>query len=226
MTFRKTLSIAIAIAAICFFNISGNLFAAAPIITYTASGTFASTPTSGADTLKLAGEPFSVTISVSASTAPFKNGSNWAAYDKLKLTGSVHSGLVGPTPVTIASGEASIIQAINPTVDDQFTMEAPVKVVGINLTIKAVVAMPLGTITKPLLHPFALVNLTATDSSVSYSDGTNTTVLAIQSGTLTATIPAAAAVTQAALDSNETQPAAQPVDAEPVRPGKTSDLMA
>jgi len=189
MTLRKTLAIAMAVAAISFFTPSGKLFAAAPVITYTAAGTFASTPTSGADTLKLAGEPFSVTIAVSASTAPFKTGPNWAAYDKLKLTGSVHSGLLGPTPVNVASAEASIQQAIDPSQYDQFVMQAPVKVVGISLTIKAIIILPLGTFTKPLLHPFAPVALAPGNATVEYSDGTNTTVLAIQSGSLTATIP-------------------------------------
>jgi len=194
MTLRNTLAIAIAVAAICCFTISGNLVAAtapatAPIITYTATGTFASVPTSGADTLKLANEPFSVSIKVSAATVPYKTGPGFAAYNKLKLTGTVHSGLIGSTPVNVTSGEATIIQGISPGVYDVFTMEAPIKVVGINLTIKATIIMPLGTITKALLHPFPAVTLAPGNATVTYSDGTNSTVLAIQSGTLTATAP-------------------------------------
>jgi hypothetical protein len=170
------------------------LVAAAPIITYAASGTFASIPTSGADALKLAGEPFNVSIAVSASTAPYRYGPNWAAYHQLKLTGTVHSALLGPQPVSIASSEASIIQAINPGQDDLFTMEAPVKVVGVSLTITAKIIMPLGTINNQLLHPFsAPVVLSPTDATMSYSNGTNITVLGIQSGTLTGTIPSGAA---------------------------------
>jgi hypothetical protein len=179
MTVLKALASTLAVAAIGCFGVSNKLVAAtAPTITYTASGTFASTPTSGTDTLKLAGEPFSVSIAVSSATAPFKTGSNWAAFDKLKLTGIVHSGLLGATPVSIASTESSIIQAIDPTQYDQFTMEAPIKVVGISLTIKAVVIMPIGTIGKPLGN-----------ATLTYSDGTNSTVLAIQTGSLTATTP-------------------------------------
>jgi len=161
------------------------------MITFAASGTFASTPTSGADTLKLAGEPFSVTIVVSASAVPYEHGSNWAAYNGLKLTGTVHSGLLGPTPVAIASSEASIQQAIDPGQNDQFVTQAPVKVVGINLTIKAIVIMPFGTIAQPLLHPFAPVSLGPGDATLSYSDGTSTTVLTIQTGSLTGSIPTA-----------------------------------
>ena len=64
MTLRKPLAkfSLIALAALCCFSISDKMAAGtkpetAPIITYAASGTFASTPTSGDDTLKLAGEP-------------------------------------------------------------------------------------------------------------------------------------------------------------------------
>jgi hypothetical protein len=187
-TLRKTGAIAIAVATVGFFAVPDRLSAAGPIITFTASGTFASTPTSGADTLKLAGEPFSVSISVAEETAPFKHGPNWAAFDKLKLTGSVHSGLLGATPVNIGSGEATIIQAFDPGQYDTFTMEAPIKVVGISLTIKAVIVMPFGTFSKPLLQPFAsAIPLAPGNATVTYSDGTNSTVLAIETGSLTGT---------------------------------------
>jgi hypothetical protein len=197
MTFRKSLAAGIAVAAIGCFSISARLMAGstpktaatAPVITYTASGTFAATPTSGSDTLKLAGEPFTVSIAVSSSTAPYKHGPNWAAFNKLKLTGTVYSGLLGPTPVTIGSTQASIIQAIAPGQYDMFTMEAPIKVVGISLTIKAPIVMPIGTIANQLLHPFNTVTLAPGNATLSYADGTNTTTLGIQSGTLTATIP-------------------------------------
>lgn len=189
MTLYKRQALAIAILAICSIMIPGVLAAAAPDITYAATGTFAAPPVSGDDTLRLAGEPFSVSIVVSASTVPYKTGPNWAAYHQLKLTGSVHSGLVGPTPVSIASGEASLEQALDPSQYDLFTMEAPIKVVGIDLTIDAQIEMPWGTISTPLLHPFTTVNLATGNTTFTYSDGTSTTVLTIQSGTLTATIP-------------------------------------
>jgi len=192
MTVRKTPAIAIVVAAIGCFGVSNKLVAAtAPVVTYTASGTFASTPTSGSDTLKLAGEPFSVSIAASASTAPFKHGSNWAAFNKLKMTGTVHSGLLGATPVTIGSSESTIIQAIDPGQYDSFTMEAPIKVVGISLTIKAVIIMPIGTIGTPLLQVFkSAVAMAPANATLSYSDGSVNTVLAIQTGSLTATVPA------------------------------------
>src|SRR5450755_3880499 len=195
MTLRKTLSITAAVAAVCCLTFTNRLVATAPIITYTAAGTFASTPTSGNDTLKLAGEPFSVSIAVSASTAPAQTGKNWALYTKLKLVGTVHSGLLGTTPVNIASGGASIQQFVTAGQPGLFLLGAPIKIVGINLTIKANITLPANALTKPLLHPFSSITLTPSVASLMYSDGTNSTSLAMQSGTLTATIPAAAPTT-------------------------------
>jgi hypothetical protein len=191
MTSQKTRAITVAVAMVCCFAVSNKLAAqTSPIITYTASGTFASTPTSGSDTLKLAGEPFSVTVVAPASSNPYEHGPNWAAFDKLKLTGTVHSGLLGATPVTIDSSQASIIQAFDPNQYDLFTMEAPINVVGIALTIKAVIVMPFGTFSNPLLHPFATpITLAPANATLTYSDSTATTVLAIQTGTLAATAP-------------------------------------
>src|SRR5579871_6518165 len=132
MKLPKMLPVATAVAVLSCLT-GSKLAAQAPIVTYTATGTFVNPATSGNDTLKLAGEPFSVSISASSASEPFKHGQNWGAYHKLKLTGSVHSGLLGSTPVNIASSEATIIQALDPNKYDQFTMEAPVKVVGISL---------------------------------------------------------------------------------------------
>jgi uncharacterized protein (TIGR03437 family) len=207
MTLRKTLPITIAAAAIYCFAISDKLLATAPNITYAASGTFAATPTSGSDTLKLAGEPFNVSIVVSSATTPFKHGPGYAAYNKLKLTGKVSTGLE-PKPVPIASGEATIIQQIHSSSDptacapnttcDTFTMEAPIRVVGIAVTLKAVVTMPLGTITKAVLYPFTkAVTMTTANATLTYSDSTASTVLGIQSGTLSGRVAKSSADAEA-----------------------------
>jgi hypothetical protein len=199
MTLRKMPAIAIAVAAMCF-AISDRLAAqTAPIITYKAVGTFASTPVSGDDQLKLSGEPFAVQISVSAATKPTKLKTGQATYQRLKLTGTVHSGLLGSTPVNIGSGEASITQIVNPGKYDLFVMEAPIKVVGISLIIDATITMPSGTISEALLHPFGSVAITPSNGTVSYADSTNTTVLAIQDGTLSATVPSSDATASAVL---------------------------
>jgi hypothetical protein len=160
----------------------------APNVTYTASGTFASPPISGEDTLRLAGEPFSINIVANAGSVPIQHGRNWAVLSPFKMTGIVHSGLLGATPVSIASDAASIYETIGPDYDP-FETGFPVDVVGIKLTIQAQITLPANTLVKPLIHPFAAVSLTPANSTVTYSDGTNVTVLAIQVGTLGATIP-------------------------------------
>ncbi|MGA2136473.1 MAG: hypothetical protein ABSH50_29635 [Bryobacteraceae bacterium] len=188
MTFAKTHLLAAAAVALACFGLSTQAFAAtATNITFNATGTFASVPVSGSDTLKLAGEPFNVTIVVSSSTKPYKNGPNYAVYNKLKLTGEVNSGLLGPTPAPIASSEATIQQAIDPGKYDQFIMEAPIKVIGVALTLKAVIVMPLGTIANQLLQPFtASVSLAPSNATLTYSDSSASTELGIQTGTLSA----------------------------------------
>ncbi|HTQ56716.1 MAG TPA: hypothetical protein VMI94_19755 [Bryobacteraceae bacterium] len=175
-----------AAAVIGWLTLSGGVAAAASNITYSASGTFAAVPMSGTDTFKLAGQPFNINVVVSSATVPFKTGSNWAAYNKLRMTGQITSGLLS-TPVSIASNQATIIQAISPGKFDQFTIEAPLRILGLSITIKAVVIMPIGTITRPLLQPFtAPVSMAPSNATMTYNDSNANTELAIQSGTLNA----------------------------------------
>ena len=180
-----------AAAAIGCMAVSSSLVAATtnPIINYTASGTFASTPISGEDQLQLAGEPFTVSIAVSANTPPSQLGTTCCVYNKLTLKGVVHAGILGTTPEDIASSEATIIQSVDPGVKNLFTMEAPIKVVNFIVTIKAVIVLPANALSKPLLYPFGSVTLAPTNSTVTVAYNGAETVLAVQSGTLTATTP-------------------------------------
>jgi hypothetical protein len=109
------------------------------------------------------------------------------------MTGEVHSGLLGTEPVNIASTGASIFEAVGPDYDP-FETGFPVKVVGINLTIQAQFTLPAGTFTKPLIHPFGAVALDPTNTSVVYSNGTDSTTLSIASGSLVATLPSGSGV--------------------------------
>jgi hypothetical protein len=188
---RTKVSLLAALAAISWLPIPGLCGATpetAPNVIYAASGTFASPPISGEDTLRLAGEPFSIEIVANAGSVPIQHGRNWAVLSPFKMTGIVHSGLLGATPVSISSDDASIYETIGPDYDP-FETGFPVDVVGIQLTIHAQVTLPANTLVKPLIHPFAPVSLTPANATVTYSDGTNVTVLAIQVGTLGATIP-------------------------------------
>lgn len=194
--FQKKLFLTIAAAAVCFLAAPGSMAAAGPdagaVITYNASGTFASTPISGSDTLKLAGQPFTISVAGNSSLKPTKSGTGWALFTVLPMSGTVYSGLVPNTPITIGSKQASIEQAIG-TTDDLFTFGSPVSVLGISLTVKAVLQLPLGTLKTPLMRPFKSVALTPT-STVTYSDSSASTTLAIQVGTLAAVQSAAGPV--------------------------------
>lgn len=172
---------------------------AASDITITATGTFASPPISGTDTLRLAGEPFTISVVANAAGAPLKHGRNWALYSPLRMSGTVYSGLVGPTPVSIASDAASIEQLVGPSFDE-FVLGVPVKVVGIDLTVNATIILPAGTLPNQLLHLFGPVAMTPSSTTVIYSDGTSSTTLAIESGTLDATATGSTKETGVVLD--------------------------
>jgi len=205
---RRVLLSLLAAAGVCFTapaQMAGaNSQAAASIVIFTAGGTFASSPVSGADTLKLAGEPFSITIPVNAAMVPIKTGPNWAVYSPLHMTGQVSSGLLGQTPVDIASAGTSIEQLVGPQYDE-FLAAFPVQVVGSSLTITATLQLPTGTIPNQLVHAFAAVPLSPSSGTIVYSDGINSTTLAIETGTLTALTSAGGSGTvavDATLDGN------------------------
>jgi hypothetical protein len=201
--FRKMHAVAIAAAATFCLTASEKLVAAgpetAPNITYSASGTFATPQLSGADVFKLAGEPFSISVVVNSATPPTTHGANWAKYTNLTMTGTISTGLE-PTPFTIESKKTSIeLSTGNPSYD-LFTMFAPVSVVDTPIYVTATIQMPPGTISKPLVHPFAAITLGPCTEpappgpcvdTVVYSDpatGASTT-LGIASGSLKGTIP-------------------------------------
>jgi hypothetical protein len=161
----------------------------APNVIYTASGTFANSPTSGNDLFELAGQPFSITIVGNTAQAPHSTGTGYAAYTHLKMKGTVHSGL-DPTAVPISSAYTFMVLAIGPHYDT-FEMSAPVTVIREQITIKAVIRMPVGTFQKGWrIYPFkAPAPLTAVLASVTYSNANQSTTLGVASGTLNATYP-------------------------------------
>ena len=178
----------LAVAAWSFTALAAGPETTAGTITYTATGILASTPTSGSDPLELAGERFTVTVTVSTSAKPSQTGRNWAVYSNLQLTGTVHSGLVGPPPVKIGSKQANIQQLIDPGQYDEFRMGAPLHIFSLNISIVADVKLPAGTLNGPLIQPFNPVTMNPGDASFTYYEGGQSTTLAIQSGTLTAVL--------------------------------------
>jgi hypothetical protein len=190
------LSAMIAAVAVSGLAIPQWLAAAAPdtgeTVTFTAQGTFATPPVSGNDTLKLAGQPFQITVVAKSSKVPTEHGRNSAIFSPLKMTGTIYSGLLGSEPVPISSSKAVIAQVVAAS-EDIFQFGAPVKIVGIDLEAVAYITLPGGTLSTALIRPFSSVALDTTNVTVTYSNSTAATVLAVQSGTLTATAPAGSA---------------------------------
>ena len=182
------LSMTIATAAIGCLTSSESLFAAAPNVTYTASGTFGAVK-SGADLFKLQGQPFSISVVASEAAVAKSHGPAWAGYSALKMTGTVQSGLL-PTPIAISNSSTSIELATGNPSYDVFELYSPVKVIGLTLTITANIDLPKTALTNDHILPFASVKLPVT-ATMSYSDTTNTTVLYL-TGTLVATVPGGA----------------------------------
>lgn len=189
---QQRASIAIAAAVISCIPASSQLVAASPAttsptVTYTASGTFAATPVSGTDLYKLAGQPFTISVVASESLQPAKSGPTWAQYKKLKMTATVQSGLL-PTPFPISSSTTSIELAYGNKSYDVFALFAPIKVLGAQINITAMITMPKGTLTNAMIAPFkGPVTMTPSSAAVSYADGTNGTTKLGLSGSLTAT---------------------------------------
>ncbi len=186
---RKIWVIAV-VAAIACLAVSGLVVATAattlPNVTYTATGVFASPPISGKDVFQLQGQPFDISVVGNMATVPKTHGAHWGIYGPLKMTGTVQSHLL-PTPVAISNNLTNIALATGNPDYDMFQLGSPINVAGISIRITAVITMPKGTITRAVIQPFtAPVTLSPANATLSYSDGTDTTVLGIASGTLNA----------------------------------------
>jgi hypothetical protein len=147
---------------------------------------------SGADTLKLAGQPFTISVVGNSSLKPTKHGRNWANFTNLAMTGTVYSGLIPDQPIAISASTAAINQTVGAS-EDIFQSGFPVEVIGIALTVQAKLILPGGTLSTALLRPFASVTLGPT-ATVTYSDTTASTVLSIANGTVVGTLPASGGV--------------------------------
>lgn len=159
---------------------------AAPNVLYKAYGTFSEPPISGQDLFRLQGEPFNISVTASAASTPIHSGHGYAVYSPLPMTGTVKSGLLS-SPTNINSHSASIELQSGPA-GETFTLGSPIKVVGLQMTINAVIKLPPGTLTNLYIHPFtAPVSLGQANATLTYSAGTDSTKLSI-TGMLTATI--------------------------------------
>jgi hypothetical protein len=158
--------------------------AAAPNVTYVASGTFGSI-ISGDDNLELSGEPYSISIVVNAADTPKEYGTDYAIYSPVKLSGSVTTGLTGISE-PIGSNSTSVILEIVPNTKNFLEAAFPQKILDLTVKVKATLTLPVGTLPKLSPHPWtAPVTVTSTMGSVSYTGpceggtGTCTSTVAI-----------------------------------------------
>jgi hypothetical protein len=150
-------------------------------VTYTATGIFAAPAINGADTLKMAGEPFTISVVGQSSMKPKLSGPNWDIFKPLTMTGTVNSGLLPGQPIAISSTSVELQETAGAD-EDILLATFPVEVIGIDLTITARIIIPGGTLNRPLIHPFPTVDMQTT-STVTYADSTASTELGVASGT-------------------------------------------
>jgi hypothetical protein len=153
---------------------------------------------SGTDQLQLAGNPFTLYVIGNPSAKPSQHGENWALFQPVAVSGSVNSGAAGGAAEPVSSKQASIELAIGAT-EDIVHLGFPftVPIIG-PLTIRTLITLPPDTLSTVLIHPFASVALDPSNASVTYAQGTASTVLAIQTGTLEA-VPNSGTPTTASL---------------------------
>jgi uncharacterized protein (TIGR03437 family) len=166
----KIRSIAIAAAVISGFAASENLVASCsvPVVTYQASGSFGSNLIKGQDTLKLAGQPFSITLYACESKQPSQTGPSYAVYAGIALTGTVKSSLI-TTPYTIKATPMTFILVTPPTGPDLVEVEGNLTVFGSLIFVHGSIAVPAGTLTSTSIAPFSKVPIVTASSGFIYS---------------------------------------------------------
>jgi uncharacterized protein (TIGR03437 family) len=232
----KMQSIALAATVVCGFAAAENLLAAScpsTVIAYQASGTFGTTLISGADKLKLAGEPFSITLYACQSKSPSQTGSDYDVYASIELTGTVKSSLI-LTPYNIKPTATTLILVQPATGTDTIQVQGALSVFGGSVNIKGTIALPAGTLASRSIAPFSSVSIVTAKSGFTYSQGSLSTTLALigtasgtvytSAGTPASSVLHASAATVITEHSDGTQ-SVRPMQASPVDLGTSSDTV-
>ena len=190
-------NLTLGVAVIAFLAASQHLLsqnkpATAPNVLYTATGTFSSTVVSGPDRFKLAGQPFTISIIANEAFTPASHGPGWNTYTKLKMSGTVQSGLL-PTPTAISSASSSLELAVLSSLNSNaLAIFAPLSIMkGLQINLTAVMQMPMGTLSKLAVYPFkAPVTLSSSNNTVTYAEPStgDSTILTIANGTMSTTL--------------------------------------
>lgn len=165
----KMRSLALAATVISGFGAAQNMVAACPstVIKYAASGVFGATVIGGKDLLKLAGEPFSITLYACESLVPTRKGSDYSAYYPIVMQYTVKSAL--QTQPYSNSGKATFILTVPPVGLDSVQVTSPLAVLGSTVTIHGNLALPSGTFTTTSIGPFPSSSVTTSKSEFVYT---------------------------------------------------------
>jgi hypothetical protein len=163
-SFSKTRPTMFAVVALWCVTAAQSLPAAdtgttTPNVTYTANGTFAATPIAGTDSVRLAGNPFTLHVQANESLLPTSGGATWAEYTGLAMKVTVVSS-THAEPLTFQNRRASVTLAVGNPDYDVFAVFAPISLGGLVLTFHAEAHLPKGTLTSnqilPLTAPYTV----------------------------------------------------------------------
>jgi hypothetical protein len=152
-------------------------------VVYSVTGTFATPPVSGADPLKLAGQPFQLMLVANEAARPVKHGQHYGQYENLAVRGSL-----GSAPIKFANDSGTLVLLVHAAYDG-FELQAKAAKKGTKLPVTANVHLPKGTLTGLRVQPLAnAVTLNAANAIVTYGAGKQATALAVSAGTLTGVV--------------------------------------
>lgn len=198
---RKTHSVAFALAALCCFAVASQAATICttgtncPNLAYNGVGTFATPPMSGADMLGLAGQPWHLSALVSEASTPDNlagggpcNGPQ-CSYSNTPIVGVIFSSILPGVAIPLTSGTlGKMTLTVGSTGHpDVLKLVFPQTVIGVPLTVTAVIYLPNGTITTAKnIRPFnGTVTLNGQSGTLTYASSTAMTVLDYAGGSLT-----------------------------------------
>ncbi|MGO4879952.1 MAG: hypothetical protein ACLP59_03915 [Bryobacteraceae bacterium] len=180
---RRILFLVFAVTALGYLAVLRGVAAgsAGTKVTYGLNGWFASAPISGDDPLGLAGQYFVANTIAYTGLVPISHGRNWGIYAPLQDSGLLYP---GGQSTPISSTSAGIDQTVGGS-EDIIQIGLPITLLGQSITIRANIILPGGTLSSPYIQGFDSVSLGPT-STVTYSNGADSTVLAIADGSIVA----------------------------------------
>lgn len=141
---------------------------------------------SGADKLKLADGPFTVSLVACDTLVATRTGPNSASYYPIQLRATVKSSLLAtpfsipPTPVVM-----TLVSQING--QDYVQLQGPISILGSTINVHGSIALPAGTLTSTSVAAFPSTPIVTSRSGFTYSQGDVSTTLSVI-GTASASI--------------------------------------